>query len=1476
MEKTVGIKFTSLRDCFTFLNWLKNKKEMHEPVANKLHDLLEPYYKNIDRHKINSDLSKFLSNVNKIYGKLVYVKVDDTASFLHEEKLKSASNIVYALLECLPKFLAAMYYLWYCVNPTFEALGGGGWKLDWPGWEKEWYYGSSGGELQEYLRSNDSKRYSGLIPGGFNAREVKYWNNISFNYEYRQGFNMANDLKNIFEKHDGQFLRDVFATSVLPQNSGADTPNTANAVGLVGVFCDIVMKEDSDTGALKAALDEDIKRHGKCINWQDLKSHCQRLKEAQINQLFNDRDFNHTGQSQIVDQINKKEFAKETARWLRGNLDKVRANLQRISTTYGVIHKTNTSDIATYFTQNVFPYGFIFGFKHHETRSKNARTLLQKLRYVIDTLKEKHKGILARLVEILNGGKCPTPQVSSPNPRPRPAPAPPPRSSDGGNGVAEKGGDARGRRPGAKGSQGSRRYIRVKGVKKVRKVGKRRKVPTKPPHVPGPMGPSASPYEQVVSAEENIDSQDTEDHDDEEDSDSSDSDDEEDQLGLGDSGMENLGNYSQPQDVVDKAKQLLRKIKDARKQKKDDADAELRRKQVLDEHLRQWQEYQDTFPYLEGNSAIPPEPVYVWLDGDIYDDGSELLRRQEDFAIQQDTDIKLYDMYEQLRNVSFTGTTADDARGNQRASDPQVLAHIGVPTGRSLQSSDTTVQMPLNINFTGQAAAESKGASDTLLPQIFTAIGYPLDAKKEKNFVRYNPPPACTAPSKLSSGYRQSIAVRQNKHPVFAQAPLAPVTAQFDDPSMAKFLNVSGTTLMSSSKSDAIVPEFESIMLSMTPMPDFNVTPIPDSNLNTMIPKLYLDPLPPINLEVADAYKQRKILDPLEIDIHVPNRTVTDPSYDINLAYGLSPLPDVQPLESISPSIPTILLNLKPPEVALRSPRTDNTMINTVTLEDKCDAPWITQTHTHDPTEIPETELFPSEAPRTAKEMLVWMAGLRNAKQQETLKQCINNAFNRENDDASDLRLSVNGAEMRPENVLHTIKLVAMFAASVLSAVAPKWRVAISSVPLASKDSDQSKDPDCCALLCQLRDYVYTCCHQLAFLKSQCNRKESEGGWQDCQYGFNIKGPSPLQAFLTDASESKFKTHPFDPGDICLMSRVNMGFSKEDLPTKSQNGEYIFTILTPTCGGDDPLLTLSSYLNCLTHRTPRTTGELVSFFHNLGNTLHDASSQLSPLGSALSKPHGHCPGWDRLGDADLNAIKDVRGSAFPNSIHDQDHPMTLSTLLGCGINNFKCPQLTKPITYRAYALYSSSFVHTYLSWTVYLTDRLWESLLKLQDDLNKLQCSMFKPLHQCDKALPLLYSHGITPPDGALQSSLTCSEVIAKLREVVNGETIARLMTSMDTLLYSIRAPFLYTIVTLWLTATLYIAHSLLYRLDVLRIRSHLLTTKASHLIDVKALLSTSRKMLSLDSDVDYFDDDPVDQHVSQELLHSHDTLVPC
>ncbi|CDR97356.1 hypothetical protein BBBOND_0312590 [Babesia bigemina] len=531
----------------------------------------------------------------------------------------------------------------------------------------------------------------------------------------------------------------------------------------------------------------------------------------------------------------------------------------------------------------------------------------------------------------------------------------------------------------------------------------------------------------------------------------------------------------------------------------------------------------------------------------------------------------------------------------------------------------------------------------------------------------------------------------------------------------------------------------------------------------------------------------------------------------------------------------------------------------------QCRNPWYIHDLSTDPasappSSLPATDHLPS--PKTVRDMLYWLVGFNQNGYIGYIRKYIKDLLDDINKDASKvsdtIEVSGNPTKLDASMVTQTLTEASLYAANILYTV--KYRdyyTAYNDFKFESVYSQlyYSSDPAC--LLCQLRDYVYSCHHQLEFLKSKCSQDKSIGGWPNCYYGNDISSSnSLLQAFLTDAYDSKFKTHLFDPCNICCKSRVYMGFKHKDLPKPRQTGAILSSILTPSCGGSDPLLTLSSYLNCLTMRTPRTTGELVSYFHHFGNLMYDASSKgLSNLGSSLSKPHDHCPNWDRFKEPDILEVRELRGSESVSSNHDEDHPNTLSTLIGCGIKPLHCRRCFTPITHRAYTIYSPCFAHTYLSWTVYLTDRLWESLERLRCDLEGHASNKCPALHSCPDALPLLYTHGFTPLEGTPQTSLTCSEIITKLGAVVNGKPIATLMTCMDDFLYRVRMPFIYTLMALWSVAVLLLSYTILYRLDVLYLCSHFIRSKASHLIDVKALLTNSRKMLSL-YDADYFDDD--------------------
>ncbi|GBE62603.1 Ribosome-binding protein 1 [Babesia ovata] len=1475
-----GIQLGTLKDCFKFLQWLHKNDGKQQEVARELHGRISKYFQKGSKHfnleNVKKGLSDFLGHVSKFYERLCYYPRPGRYDS------KQPSDIVDALLECLPKFLAAIYFLEYCVNQGFKDLGGGGWQQNWPAYDDNRW----GGDLANYLyaKSGDPKYNSitGLIPGGLTSGEVKY---RTLGRTYYQGYNMVDDLNAIMRKGNYNFLRSVFVTSVFSTDRGTAMQNTANSLSLVRTFCDIVLEEaDQDGGGglikkLDAGLNSQWRSQNRSICWKDLREHCAQLREKLGTLLNKDKRFDFTGQSTALHNLHKEELASRAADWMRQKLTMVRGNLNKIKT-----DASATNDLGEYFTKHFFPYGFIFKERFHLSDS-DVRGLKTDWRNVIDDLKKRNGSDLDRLVEILNGdgpGSCQSP----PHPPKKPE-APPAKVPEAPKEVVPEKVPVPQKTEGAQ-NQGKN----ADGTTDQNNGQSEVKPPPSPvvkppaatpspgkdggPGLPGPTGPAtpaSSPTKdtpgshptspqapvppQIPSASgsntgsavdqgarQNVVQNGSQPTSQASDHGSSGGGTAPGATGPGGGGsgkdaadtclkptLENLWTHSndhppkqfctltykspvrspiQGQKTPSQHWEAVQEKEKQRREQQEREAEELKQKEALREKHRQQEQLQNLILSVEGSNVGPP------LEGKTLPDVSALISQKRREA---DERSKMREQIHIMRDGDFVHASAIKPFTKQPYA------------ARLLRSPKRSKPLP---------AARHKH-HNVAVPDVADGMALPQNLPTKMNVPRHK--------------------FKQSHKPLEVQ--------ELDDYPIAFTQHVSGTDLTKFPAKDVNATAFQDLPQPVPQLPDFNGSPIPDSNLKSSLnpTAMFLPvPHPTIGLKTDIPERPPQIEEEIDFYIDVPKSRLPDNDLEFDLDFDDDTAHikhDALPLPA-DPYIPKISFNLRPPDPQQYLPTIDKPTISAVEFEDKCPVPWITQKPTHDSADIPDTELFPSLAPRTVKEMLIWMAGLQHKKHQETLQKCITNAFKRDDDEPSDLRLSLNGADISPQHVIDTIKLAAVFAGSVLSAVAPRWKMAVPSVTSTPRDSDQSNDPDCCALLCQLRDYVYACYHQLAFLKSQCSQVSTQGCWQNCEYGHDVPSNSPLQDFLTDASDSKFETHPFDPCDICLKSRVNMGFTKEDLPASHQTGKHLHTILSPTCGGEDPLLTLSSQLNCITRRTPRTAGEIVSFFHNFGNELHSSSSQLSRLGTSLTDQHNDCPRWDCLKESDADTVRDLRGSDASNSIHDHNHnhdkghPKTLSTLLGCDITNAQCPQLLSPITYRAYALYSSSFAHHYLSWAVYLADRLWDSLLKLHCDFEKLQChdSRAKPLHQCPEALPLLYTHGFTPPDGTLQSSLTCSKVIAKLEAVANGQPIANLMTCMDAFLYRIRAPFLYTLLTLWSVAMIFLSHTTLYRMHVLRIRSHLLTTRASHLIDVKALLAGSRRMLSLYKDVDYFDDD--------------------
>ncbi|GBE59087.1 Ribosome-binding protein 1, putative [Babesia ovata] len=1123
------IKLNTLKDCLEFLFWLHNKKQssIKTKVATQLSNRLSGRYLNPNQQQIQQALSEFLRNVSKFHKNLCNRLTHGSY------KAKNEQQIIDALLECIPKFLAAMYFLRYHVDKNFKALGGGEWK--------DYMVGSTSRYLarniDKYLISQSGSEY-GVIPGGFIYNELK----ASYRGGYRPASQMAGYLTAICEKHSNKpniqnYFLDVFSTSVLGQH-GTDLPNTANALALVRTFCEIVVnKQYNDKGGkLISKLNEDFKDKQNRICWTNLKAHCAELQE-QCRKIFADHRFSFTGFGRKVEDLKKEEFSKETAKWLRDNL----------ATT---ISKKISSHMALHFTNIT-----------SETRRLSKNVLQENWANVIENLRQSSEG-LEKLKTILDGQKCPeeddkksegaqnqgkkaegtpnqgkkadgTPNqnngrsgdTSSGSASGKSVAPPPPSGDQGGQGPKGPTGDQ-----GKQGSTGPGGPVSTQPTgSPVRNAVQVQQPPPQPP--PGPLPPSSPPGTAAapgsagnpgakgqgstsghppgqLSVTSSVtvhpqppgvsgkdagppgggqDGSQGSDHS----SSSGPTPSAGTAPGVGGSGEGGCSNpitlgrgfgkskYC-PRNVIEwKASAINEYIKE-----QEDKDERLRQK-AYDDAQRRWQEYHQNLQYLNGSAQSVVESQVDdprWLtDVDFAVQMSDAL---DGVAIRDVSPRK----HEHERNLGLS--RYDQEIDLQHRRQQQWESYYKDQNDKIRQSENQHLQEVQHIRDAINHFKEVEYRKQREAAEAVT--GVPLTFKTPTNLPEL---------------------------PTHSMKPTFPMAT--------------GALIRNSN-----------LKTSVTPTAMFLPVPQPTIGLKTEIPER------PPQTEKEE----------IDLQIDVPKRRLPDNNLDFDLDFDddTTYIKNAIPNDPIVPSTTAADLNFEFVEYRPHLPPTDfdRSKIKQPKVE-MCMPDWSTQTPTHDLADIPETELFPSEAPHTVRDMLIWLAGLRNEKHHDTPQKCINNAFKRGDDDASDLTLPVNDSSITADNLLQTIKLVAVFAASVLTAVAPEWRMAVPSA------TSTRSEPDCCALLCQLRDYVYACYHQLAFLKSQCSRDSKQGGWQDCDYGSDIKMPSPLQAFLTDAHDSKFETHPFDPCDICRKSLVNMGFREEDLHKEIRDGKHIFTIISP-------------------------------------------------------------------------------------------------------------------------------------------------------------------------------------------------------------------------------------------------------------------------------------------------------------------------
>ncbi|GIX65987.1 extracellular matrix-binding ebh, putative [Babesia caballi] len=209
----------------------------------------------------------------------------------------------------------------------------------------------------------------------------------------------------------------------------------------------------------------------------------------------------------------------------------------------------------------------------------------------------------------------------------------------------------------------------------------------------------------------------------------------------------------------------------------------------------------------------------------------------------------------------------------------------------------------------------------------------------------------------------------------------------------------------------------------------------------------------------------------------------------------------------------------------------------------------------------------------------------------------------------------------------------------------------------------------------------------------------------------------------------------------------------------------------------------------------------------------------------------------------------------------------------------KCGPYLYPLTHSDGATFAPTHASTYLSWVLYLTDDLYESLQAFHERFSSLKCTGCKndskcqphnpgdhasqctcpSIVDCADVLPLLYRDGFrflsafrlkgmkkeSSEKGYTQTAETkrqCSAFATQLQSVISGNPLTKLLESIDDFLFLFRYYFLGNLSAFWTIYMCLILYTFFFLLDTLHLRSHLKLT-SSHTVPHLALLTSGKPL---------------------------------
>ncbi|CDR71752.1 hypothetical protein, conserved [Babesia bigemina] len=230
-------------------------------------------------------------------------------------------------------------------------------------------------------------------------------------------------------------------------------------------------------------------------------------------------------------------------------------------------------------------------------------------------------------------------------------------------------------------------------------------------------------------------------------------------------------------------------------------------------------------------------------------------------------------------------------------------------------------------------------------------------------------------------------------------------------------------------------------------------------------------------------------------------------------------------------------------------------------------------------------------------------------------------------------------------------------------------------------------------------------------------------------------------------------------------------------------------------------------------------------------------------------------------------------------VHDScEHPhlvnFTSSDICTNRRSDVSCASYLNIASNETYSYLVNKHAGLYVSWAVYLPWSFWELLNNLYKDFCNIFCADWgcrgclrgdkckrgehgtvddktgdakckcSSIVRCKGVPPLLYRYGFAFGNVSeldeTKFEKTCSNFCHQLKKLLDSKYFIDLFENCDKFIFTIRAPFIWLNVALWLLSLLYLLHIMVIRLDLLHIKSHL-HSPSSHRIAAQSLLAAAR-----------------------------------